>query len=413
MNEWLVSASESFVAQYGNDRAIPSIWQSPLVNVADAQDELFVKLKELISPTHATPQELLPAARSVIVYFIPFIKEIPKSNRSGELASPQWASAYIETNKLIRALNDHLAAILKSKGFASKVLPPTHNFDSKSLISDWSHKHIAYIAGLGDFGYHHLLITEKGCCGRLGSLVTEAPLHVSVRPDAPYCLHKYNGNCRVCSERCPVSALGEDKFKRQECYDLLLKNADQHQALGYADVCGKCLAVVPCSFLNPVKKQVRKYALKELELDAAGEGDLAAILALQKLSYQTEADRYHDPDLPPLKQTLADLQMEYQHLIFLKATVRKQLVGSVRARIDAGTCHIGKLIVHPHYQRLGIGKRLLHEIESRFEQANRFELFTGDRSEPALNLYQGFGYREFSRKELGSHALCFLEKSRS
>jgi ribosomal protein S18 acetylase RimI-like enzyme len=383
----------------------------PIDTLCRCRDSLFPQLKNLVSSSHATPSELLPAAKSVIVYFVPFVKEIPKSNRKGELASPQWASAYVETNKLIIALNNHLADLLTERGYATRVLPPTHNFDTESLVSDWSHKHIAYIAGLGNFGYHHQLITEKGCCGRLGSLVTEAPLHASARPGYQFCLHKYDGSCRVCSDRCPVTAIQDGDFKRHDCYDLLLKNADRYQSLGLVDVCGKCSAVVPCSFLNPVKKQVRKHTIRELKLEEATAEDLPAVLALQLLSYQAEADRYHDPDLPPMKQSLADIRQEFENLTFLKATVRDQLVGSVRAGAKEGTCHIGKLIVHPHYQRLGIGQHLMLSIERIFDEAKRFELFTGDRSTPALNLYHALGFHEFSRQDLGSHSLIFLEKA--
>ncbi|MCJ7751437.1 MAG: S-layer homology domain-containing protein, partial [Armatimonadetes bacterium] len=42
--------------------------------------------------------------------------------------------------------NLHLAAVLEKEGFRSADLPPTHNFDTETLMSDWSHKHIAYIA---------------------------------------------------------------------------------------------------------------------------------------------------------------------------------------------------------------------------------------------------------------------------
>jgi hypothetical protein len=50
---------------------------------------------------------------------------------------------------------------LEKSDFRSVILPPTHNFDEKKLISDWSHKHIGFIAGLGKFGLHQMLITKK------------------------------------------------------------------------------------------------------------------------------------------------------------------------------------------------------------------------------------------------------------
>lgn len=46
-------------------------WKEPLVAIADAGDRLFPRLKEIVRPTHALPEDLLPGARSVIAYFLP------------------------------------------------------------------------------------------------------------------------------------------------------------------------------------------------------------------------------------------------------------------------------------------------------------------------------------------------------
>ena len=62
-------------------------------------------------------------------------------------------------------------------------------------MSDWSHKHVAYIAGIGSFGHHHMLITNKGCCGRLGSVVTDAVIAPTSRVDRERCLFKFDGSC--------------------------------------------------------------------------------------------------------------------------------------------------------------------------------------------------------------------------
>jgi len=229
-------------------------WSDPLIGFADTNDPLFDRLKTVVRPSHTLPADLLPNARSVIVYFLPFAKEIPRGNRKGHFASTAWAVAYVETNQLIRDINRHLAGILKSKGYQCADLPPTHNFDTTELMSDWSHKHAAYIAGLGTFGRHRLLITDKGCCGRLGSLITDAALPPTRRPTAEFCLSKSGAPCRVCIRKCVTGALSDDGFDRRRCYALLLENAALHKKEGLADVCGKCSTIVPCSFANPVKR---------------------------------------------------------------------------------------------------------------------------------------------------------------
>lgn len=244
----------AFVKGYKTPEQWAGPWEDPLVAFADAGDPLFLELKHLVTPSHALPSELLEGAETVIVYFLPFHKGIPKANRRGLHAAREWALAYIRTNQLIMDINVHLTRRLRDSGFESSPLPPTHNFDKTSLMSDWSHKHVAFIAGLGKFGLHHLLITEKGCCGRLGSLVTSAPIKATRRPDGECCLHKAGKPCRVCVQKCVNGALSADGLDRHRCYRVLLENEARFKEEGTADVCGKCTCIVPCSFHNPVRK---------------------------------------------------------------------------------------------------------------------------------------------------------------
>ena len=81
--------------------------------------------------------------------------------------------------------------------------------------------------------------------------------------------------------------------------------------------------------------------------------DAKAILELQKLAYQTEAQLYNDLSIPPLVQSLEDLEAEYKTHVFLKAVKGGVIIGSVRAYGKDGTCHIGRLIVRPDYQNKG------------------------------------------------------------
>ena len=123
--------------------------------------------------------------------------------------------------------------------------------------------------------------------------------------------------------------------------------------------------------------------------------DAREILALQKLAFRDEAELYNDWSIPPLTQTLEEIQKQFEDHAFLKAMLGSQLVGSVRARLEEGTCHIGRLMVHPEWQRCGIGTRLMKEIEMRFPTVQRFEVFTGSKSEANIRLYQRLGYEAF------------------
>ncbi len=258
MRHRIVAAIESTVEKASGQADRASAWKTPLVGFADAANPLFGQLKTAVRPSHGLPGDLLPGARTVIAYFLPFDPAIPRSNHRGAFSSETWAVAYIETNRLIAEINQRLNRLLKQEGFRGTRLPATHNFDAEQLMSDWSHKHVARIAGIGSFGHHHMLITDQGCCGRLGSVVTDAVIAPTPRNERERCLFKFNGSCRRCEKRCPIEALGEEPFHRHACYDRLLVNASLHEAHGLADVCGKCAAIVPCSFTDPVRKASRK-----------------------------------------------------------------------------------------------------------------------------------------------------------
>jgi ribosomal protein S18 acetylase RimI-like enzyme len=139
--------------------------------------------------------------------------------------------------------------------------------------------------------------------------------------------------------------------------------------------------------------------------------DAPAILALQKLAYESEARLYNDWSLPPLTQSLESLVAEFEHSQVLKATLAGKLVGSVRAKVKAGTCSIGRLVVHPKQQGRGIGSQLLREMEARCSSAAKFELFTGSKSEANIRLYQRHGYTITGVRDLSATvSLTYLEK---
>ncbi len=139
--------------------------------------------------------------------------------------------------------------------------------------------------------------------------------------------------------------------------------------------------------------------------------DAQEILALQKLAYQSEAAIYNDYAIPPLTQTQESMLSDLQEKTVLKLVVDGSLIGSVRGCIRNGTGYIGRLIVHPDFQGRGYGTQLLKAIEKSLDKAERYELFTGHKSERNLSLYEMLGYRRFRMEKINdSLAEVFLEK---
>ncbi len=148
-----------------------------------------------------------------------------------------------------------------------------------------------------------------------------------------------------------------------------------------------------------------------MRLEKAGIDDSEEILNLQKKAYLSEAKIYNDFTIPPLLQSLEDIIEEFSHKILLKFVINDEIIGSVRAYQEDDTCCIEKLIVHPKYQDQGIGTHLLKTIEAHFPDAKRFELFTGEKSEKNLYLYQNNGYEIYKKEKISESVnILYLEK---
>lgn len=265
MKEQITKWIQDFVKEYEKRPEISSSWGTPLVGFADANHPYILSLKEIIGSSHALPTDVLPDASIVIAYFVPFSKKIEETNHTeGEYASEEWALAYEETNAMFGKINAHIIEKLAEYGIKGGISPETATYDQEKLMSNWSHRHFAKIAGLGTFGINNMLITKKGCCGRYNTIVT----NLKVEPDKPLeeelCLYKKNGSCGECVRRCPGGALTFDGYDRQKCNEILMKNGAIYTQFGssYAlddtgapgsggtAVCGKCDTAIPCAYWN-------------------------------------------------------------------------------------------------------------------------------------------------------------------
>lgn len=144
--------------------------------------------------------------------------------------------------------------------------------------------------------------------------------------------------------------------------------------------------------------------MQTIVIERATPLDAPEILALQKIVYQNEAEIYDDWTLTPLKQTLAEMRVDFESHVFIKAVVGGKIVGSVRGTMVEGaaghdararvgsTAHITRLIVLPYFWQRGIGTKLVTEIEGCFPRAQRFETFMGQKSRHTMEPYQKLGY---------------------
>ena len=148
-----------------------------------------------------------------------------------------------------------------------------------------------------------------------------------------------------------------------------------------------------------------------MKIEEATDNDLKKILELQKLAFRQQAEIYNDFSIPPMVQTLKEIEKDFLFQAFLKTTINEQIMGSVRAYKQNDTCHIGRLIVNPEYQNLGIGTTLMKEIEAKFKGSHRFVVFTGNKSKKNLHLYEKLGYSIYKKDVINDKlTMIYLEK---
>lgn len=237
------------------------IYEAPLMGCAVANDPLFAHMKQradIYGPTLRLPEEWLPGAVSVVSFFLPFSKAVRDSNR-GDLSRPSdiWLHGRFEGQIFLNRAALYLAELLREAG-GEVVIPAMDPAFSvlrdatraergePPYVSNWSERHAAYTAGLGTFSLSKHLITEKGVCGRFGSLITDLPLSVTPRPYTdPY---EYCTFCGACRKRCIVNAIGPLEKDNRICSNF------QHQVLEHfapRHGCGKCQLSVPCETRRP------------------------------------------------------------------------------------------------------------------------------------------------------------------
>ncbi len=226
------------------------MFEPPLVCIGAADDPYFELCKQphIVGEYHMTPKEWLPEAKSVISFFLPISDKVKTTNaQNWEWPSDEWMHARIEGQKnVVNGLTRHICELLISQGYQAVAPSLDERFTQYGrpiFSSNWSERHAAFACGLGTFSLSRGLITEKGIAGRFGSVITDCPLPVDVRPYTEYdeyCIH-----CGVCIDHCPAQAISLEEGKSNpDCATFVGKVLNFYEKKRYG--CGKCQVDVPC-----------------------------------------------------------------------------------------------------------------------------------------------------------------------
>ncbi|PPK67379.1 GNAT family N-acetyltransferase [Actinokineospora auranticolor] len=119
--------------------------------------------------------------------------------------------------------------------------------------------------------------------------------------------------------------------------------------------------------------------------------DVGEALTVQRAAYVTEAQRYTQPFIPPLVETVEQFRADLA--VAVGAWSGTRLVGSVRGRVDGTRMEIARFSVAPDQQGTGVGRALLAAVEAAAPpEVDTFWLITGADSHDNQRLYRKAGY---------------------
>ncbi|MDT8441658.1 MAG: 4Fe-4S ferredoxin [Desulfuromonadales bacterium] len=269
--EWIEEVIADFCAtpvnSLENGTGEPA-WGAPQVGYARGDDPLFATIKADIGPFLWTPaeafslafadQRVAPAELAVIVYLLPQTAATRRDQRAATLVpAERWARSRFHGEAFNCALRLHLAEQLTAAGFPAVAPERLPGFGYRQsarfgLASNWSERHIAWIAGLGTFGLSDGLITRAGKAVRFGSVVARIDLEPTPRPYAghqDWCLWYAEGSCGACMQRCPAEAIAATGHDKPACHtyirEVTTPYVQQHYGTGTTP-CGLCQVKIPC-----------------------------------------------------------------------------------------------------------------------------------------------------------------------
>lgn len=238
------------------------------------------------APAGFRANDIMPEARSVVVMAVGLPQGL-----SDYWSSSIWSYLYYGyaiPNKKLGHAAFNLATRLQHQGHKSFPVVPTtfmKNCDVDDPKGEFSHKHAAFAAGLGEFGLSNLFLTPQfGSHNRFVSVLTSAELI----PDPLYQGPPLCDRCEKCVRACPTGAILPREMRQCEIagkkieYAGIDKMACSVSLVGLFKESGGCLDV-------SVKKKARKWNRWDFALAKA---------------------RYFLKD--PVRATV---QAEYQHVI--------------------------------------------------------------------------------------------------
>lgn len=191
-------------------------------------------------PEAFRPRAIFPGTSTVIVIGLPVSLPVL------ETAPSIWYAGHYRTiNTLLDQAAYHIAGELTRNGWPS-VPVPRDGYGSVSVLKEcpvafFSHRHAAFLAGLGNFGVNNMLLTPAfGPRVRFTSVFTTAAIAPDPLLREPLCTR-----CGRCADACPVHALDGGDYPATLTDKKACATRSEALVKRYIAPCGNCIRVCP------------------------------------------------------------------------------------------------------------------------------------------------------------------------
>jgi epoxyqueuosine reductase QueG len=211
----------------------------PLVGFAPAERWNEPAFSDWV-PREFRPRAIYPETNTVIVIGIPV--SLPILDTSPSIF---YHELYKTVNTLLDLSSYRISMMLNRLGYPSIALP-RDGYGSISVLKEkpvafFSHRHAAFLAGLGNFGVNNMILTpEYGPRVRFTSIFTGADIFGGDIMQTPLCLH-----CMRCVTICPVNALQEEDYPAGLTNKKTCASRSEELSKQYISPCGFCIKVCP------------------------------------------------------------------------------------------------------------------------------------------------------------------------
>jgi len=151
----------------------------------------------------------------------------------------------------------------------------------------------------------------------------------------------------------------------------------------------------------------------DVRIDLVTNDHVGELLTLRRAAFVAEAQRYGDPNLPALTQTLPELREDLirEEVVTIGAWSGPRLIGSIRVELDGQRALLSRLAVAPDKQGGGIGTQLLLSVlEYLPEATTEVWVFTGQDSQYNLSMVSQEGFHHAHDQSAGELTYAYLKR---